>query len=35
MDEERIKDGLNACLLTDEEVADGKWRVGYQDEWPV
>lgn len=35
MDEKRIKDGLNACLLTDEEVADGKWRVGYQDEWPV
>ncbi|MCY4158712.1 MAG: GTP-binding protein [Bacteroidetes bacterium] len=35
MDEESIKKELEACLSTDEELSDQKWREGYQDEWPV
>ena len=35
MDEEKIRKSLNACLLSEEELATGKWKKGYEDEWPV
>ena len=35
MDETRIRAELNVCLATDEEIASGKWKDGYQDDWPV
>ena len=35
MDEARIRAELNVCLATDEEIASGKWKDGYQDDWPV
>jgi len=35
MDETAIRAGLDACLLTDEELKTEKWKKGYADEWPV
>ncbi|NRB50251.1 MAG: GTP-binding protein [Saprospiraceae bacterium] len=35
MDESRIRKDLEACLATDEELSTGKWKEGYEDEWPV
>ena len=35
MDEEQIRKDLDNCLSTDEELMDGTWRQGYEDEWPV
>jgi len=35
MDEAQIRQDLEACLSQDTELADGKWRDGYQDDWPV
>lgn len=35
MDEEQIRAELENCLLRDDELADGDWRLGYDDEWPV
>lgn len=35
MDEEEIRADLNACLSTDEELADGSWKAGYEDNWPI
>ncbi len=35
MDENKIRAELNACLLTDPELATRQWKQGYNDEWPV
>jgi G3E family GTPase len=35
MDEEKIVARLEACLATDEELHDQKWRQGSEDSWPV
>ena len=35
MDEMQIRSDLDACLSTDEELATQKWKMGYDDEWPV
>lgn len=35
MDEVSIKSELDACLATVEELANQKWKKGYEDEWPV
>lgn len=35
MDEAKIIANLNACLATEEELASGKWKDGYEDSWPV
>ncbi|WP_070137780.1 GTP-binding protein [Crocinitomix algicola] len=35
MDEEKIKADLNACLETFEELEDGTWMDGAEDDWPV
>ncbi len=35
MDEKRIRQELEACLSTEEELASSKWVKGYADEWPV
>lgn len=35
MDEEKIKADLNACLETFEELEDGTWMEGAEDDWPV
>ncbi len=35
MDEELMRAQLDACLSTDNELATGMWKEGYDDEWPV
>ena len=35
LDKEKIKSELNACLLTDEELADEAWKKESSDSWPV
>jgi hypothetical protein len=35
MNEEQIRRDLENCLATDEELAMGVWKIGYEDEWPV
>ena len=35
MEEDLIKKELEACLSTDEELANNNWKRGYEDEWPV
>jgi G3E family GTPase len=35
MDEAQIRADLQACLATPEELVAGKWKEGYQDQWPV
>ncbi|MEM6317453.1 MAG: GTP-binding protein [Bacteroidota bacterium] len=35
LDEREITAALEACLLTDEELATGRWKKGYPDKWPV
>lgn len=35
MDEAQIRADLDACLITDPELATGKWKAGYEDEFPV
>ncbi|SNR14687.1 GTP-binding protein [Tenacibaculum jejuense] len=35
MDKEQIISDLNACLSSDEELATMKWKLGYDDEWPL
>ena len=34
-DKEKIKSELDACLLTDEELADESWKKESSDSWPV
>ncbi|GAB1856506.1 zinc metallochaperone ZinU [Flavobacteriaceae bacterium MHTCC 0001] len=35
MDKALIISNLNSCLATDEEIVSQKWRLGYDDEWPI
>ena len=35
MDKEQILTDLENCLSTEDELAEGRWKEGYQDEWPV
>lgn len=35
MDEQSIRNHLDACLATDTEIESNRWREGYEDEWPV
>ena len=35
MDETLIREELDFCLATDEELLSNKWKRGYQDKWPV
>lgn len=35
MDEALIRQGLDACLATEKELATRRWEKGYDDEWPV
>mgnify|MGYP000701731375 CR=1 FL=1 len=35
MDEKLMRSLLDNCLSTDKEINTGKWKKGYQDEWPV
>ena len=35
MDEKAIREELDACLATDDELATKKWETGYNDAWPV
>ena len=35
MDEKLIKDELELCLSTDDEINSREWIYGYSDEWPV
>ncbi len=35
MEEEKIRKELESCQLTDEELAQQKWKKGYEDDWPV
>lgn len=35
MDEDLIKGELKACLSTDEELTNNRWKEGYEDKWPV
>ena len=35
MDQELIKQEMDACLATVEELASQKWETGYEDEWPI
>jgi G3E family GTPase len=35
MDEALIRSTLDSCLVTDEELNSNKWKVEYDDNWPV
>ncbi|MEL6589261.1 MAG: GTP-binding protein [Bacteroidota bacterium] len=35
MNEAQIREELDACLSTEEELATEKWKQGYPDKWPV
>ena len=35
MDEKTIREELDYCLATDEEIASREWKSGYTDDWPV
>ena len=35
LDEALIREELEACLASEDELSLGKWREGYEDEWPV
>ena len=35
MDEKLIKEELELCLSTDDEINSREWKSGYSDEWPV
>ena len=35
IDEKLIKDELELCLSTDDEINSREWKSGYSDEWPV
>ena len=35
MEEDLIKQELEKCLSTNEELSSQKWRVGYKDQWPL
>ena len=35
MDEQGIRNALDACLATESELAANTWREGFEDDWPV
>lgn len=35
MNEEQIKQELDSCLSTDNELTNENWKKGFDDEWPV
>ena len=35
MDEKAIRQDMDACLSTDEELETKEWRDGYNDDWPI
>ncbi|TYA78572.1 GTP-binding protein [Seonamhaeicola marinus] len=35
MDKENIIETLNACLATNDEIKNEKWKQGYEDRWPM
>jgi len=35
IDEKKIRAEFDNCLMTEKELADGKWKEGYDDVWPV
>lgn len=35
MNEALIRANLDACLMTNDEMVEGKWEKGYEDHWPV
>ncbi len=35
MDEEKISEDLNNCLLTDQEIEEIDWGTGFEDSWPL
>lgn len=35
MDETLIRSLLDACLATNGELSNQKWKAGYQDDWPL
>lgn len=35
MNENAIKQELETCLCSDDELANQRWKEGYEDEWPV
>ncbi len=35
MDEPSIRESLDACLATENEIESGLWKNGYLDDWPV
>ncbi|NLR91877.1 GTP-binding protein [Flammeovirga agarivorans] len=35
MDEEQIRKDLDECLATDKELKTLRWKLGYDDDWPV
>ena len=35
VEESKMRAELDACLATDRELANGYWKEGYDDEWPI
>ena len=35
MNEDKIRNDLDGCLLNDEELQKENWKNGYEDNWPV
>ena len=35
MNEDKIRNDLDGCLLNDEELYKESWKNGYEDNWPV
>ena len=35
MNEDKIRNDLDGCLLNDEELHKDNWENGYEDNWPV
>ena len=35
MNEDKIRNDLDGCLLNDEELHKENWKNGYEDNWPV
>ena len=35
MDETKIREDLDTCLATDDEIKSNHWKDGFEDSWPV